>query len=61
MSNSENTSKENYDAICKDMKHLADELEKNPNMPEDLFKKILKRYERLGKMLEQYAKMTWKK
>jgi hypothetical protein len=61
MSNYPVTPEENYDAICEQMKQLADELEKNPNMPEDRFRKILERYGRLGGMLEGYAKMMWKK
>ncbi len=61
MSNYPVSTEENYDAICKEMKQLADELEQNPNMPEDRFRKILERYGRLGKMLEQYGQMMWKK
>ena len=61
MSNYPVTPEENYDAICEEMKRLADELEKNPTILEDRFHKILERYGRLGRMLEDYAKMMWEK
>ena len=61
MSNYPVTPEENYDAICQEMKKIVEELDNNPNMPEDQFRNIQKRYGRLGKMLEEYGKMMWKK
>ena len=61
MTNYPVTPEENYNAICEEMKQLANELEQNPNMSEDRFNSILKRYKNLSGMLENYGQMMWRK
>lgn len=61
MSNYADSPEEKYDAICNKMQKLTEELEQNPNMSEDDFQKLLEKYGQLGKMLEQYSQMMWKK
>jgi hypothetical protein len=51
---------ENYAAICEEMNQLAVELEQNPHISEERFRKILQRYGDLGNLLNQYGRMMWK-
>lgn len=50
---------ENYNAIIEEMKALVKELENNPTMSEEMYGSILRRHQKLGKLLKQYADMIW--
>lgn len=52
---------ENYNAIVEEIRALSKELENNPTMSKEIYSSILRRYQKLGKLLEEYGDMIWYK
>jgi hypothetical protein len=55
------TPEENYNLICDELKELVAELENNPNMSEEKYQALLRRFHILNEHLEVYAKMKYNK